>query len=156
MVEHLPPVSLAFLSSCRSYDANYSRGDCSLTQATDTTNIRLVFAAVKETILQNALKDSKILRYAFRLCFSAGKSCVRVFYQISWSDVGNAQVFSSCPRIFLLVAAIYVSVSRGLHRPSLIVLQFTSGKPHPRPLHPRHQQTDSLAPFSLSSMHLHL
>ena len=33
----------------------------SLTQATDTTNIRLVFAAVKETILQNALKDSGIL-----------------------------------------------------------------------------------------------
>ncbi|KAL1711607.1 hypothetical protein EV715DRAFT_184095, partial [Schizophyllum commune] len=29
-----------------------------LTQATDTSNIRLVFAAVKETILQNALKDS--------------------------------------------------------------------------------------------------
>ena len=34
---------------------------CSLTQATDTTNIRLVFAAVKETILQNALRDSGIL-----------------------------------------------------------------------------------------------
>ncbi|KAG9310528.1 guanine nucleotide binding protein, alpha subunit [Chiua virens] len=33
----------------------------SLTQATDTTNIRLVFAAVKETILQNALKNSGIL-----------------------------------------------------------------------------------------------
>ncbi|KAF5364787.1 hypothetical protein D9758_009305 [Tetrapyrgos nigripes] len=33
-----------------------------LTQATDTTNIRLVFATVKETILQNALKDSKILK----------------------------------------------------------------------------------------------
>ncbi|KAF8161674.1 heterotrimeric G-protein alpha subunit, GPA3-like protein [Crassisporium funariophilum] len=32
-----------------------------LTQATDTTNVRLVFAAVKETILQNALKDSGIL-----------------------------------------------------------------------------------------------
>ncbi|TFK64929.1 heterotrimeric G-protein alpha subunit, GPA3-like protein [Pluteus cervinus] len=32
-----------------------------LTQATDTTNIRVVFAAVKETILQNALKDSGIL-----------------------------------------------------------------------------------------------
>lgn len=32
-----------------------------LTQATDTTNIRLVFAAVKETILQNALKDSGVL-----------------------------------------------------------------------------------------------
>jgi hypothetical protein len=34
---------------------------CSLTQATDTSNIRLVFAAVKETILNNALKDSGIL-----------------------------------------------------------------------------------------------
>ena len=33
----------------------------SLTQATDTSNIRLVFAAVKETILQNALKDYGIL-----------------------------------------------------------------------------------------------
>lgn len=33
----------------------------SLTQATDTSNIRLVFAAVKETILHNALKDSGIL-----------------------------------------------------------------------------------------------
>ena len=33
----------------------------SLTQATDTGNIRLVFGAVKETILQNALKDSGIL-----------------------------------------------------------------------------------------------
>ncbi|EIW80154.1 heterotrimeric G protein alpha subunit [Coniophora puteana RWD-64-598 SS2] len=32
-----------------------------LTQATDTSNIRLVFAAVKETILQNALKDAGIL-----------------------------------------------------------------------------------------------
>ncbi|KAF8635781.1 hypothetical protein AX17_003857 [Amanita inopinata Kibby_2008] len=32
-----------------------------LTQATDTTNIRLVFAAVKETILSNALRDSGIL-----------------------------------------------------------------------------------------------
>ncbi|ORY07721.1 guanine nucleotide binding protein, alpha subunit [Basidiobolus meristosporus CBS 931.73] len=32
-----------------------------LTQATDTSKIKLVFAAVKETILQNALKDSGIL-----------------------------------------------------------------------------------------------
>ncbi|KAG2352973.1 hypothetical protein BDR07DRAFT_1311753 [Suillus spraguei] len=32
-----------------------------LTQATDTTNIRFVFTAVQETILQNALKDSGIL-----------------------------------------------------------------------------------------------
>ncbi|KAF8344326.1 guanine nucleotide binding protein, alpha subunit [Cantharellus anzutake] len=32
-----------------------------LTQATDTDNIRVVFAAVKETILQNALRDSGIL-----------------------------------------------------------------------------------------------
>lgn len=32
-----------------------------LTQATDTNNIQLVFAAVKETILQNSLKDSGIL-----------------------------------------------------------------------------------------------
>ncbi|KAF9260798.1 heterotrimeric G-protein alpha subunit, GPA3-like protein [Marasmius fiardii PR-910] len=33
-----------------------------LTQATDTQNIRVVFAAVKETILRNALRDSKILK----------------------------------------------------------------------------------------------
>jgi len=33
-----------------------------LTQATDPSNVRLVFAAVKETILQNAMKDSRILR----------------------------------------------------------------------------------------------
>ncbi|GAA94912.1 uncharacterized protein L969DRAFT_96361 [Mixia osmundae IAM 14324] len=32
-----------------------------LTQATDTSNIRLVFAAAKETILHNALRDSGIL-----------------------------------------------------------------------------------------------
>jgi len=32
-----------------------------LTQVTDATNIRLVFSAVKETILQNTLKDSGIL-----------------------------------------------------------------------------------------------
>ncbi|KAF9356741.1 Guanine nucleotide-binding protein alpha-2 subunit [Mortierella sp. NVP85] len=32
-----------------------------MTQATDTLNVILVFAAVKETILQNALKDSGIL-----------------------------------------------------------------------------------------------
>ncbi|KAI8325573.1 G-protein alpha subunit [Martensiomyces pterosporus] len=32
-----------------------------VTQATDTSNIRLVFAAVKETLLQNALQDSGIL-----------------------------------------------------------------------------------------------
>lgn len=32
-----------------------------LTQATDTTNIRLVFAAVKQTLLANALKESGIL-----------------------------------------------------------------------------------------------
>lgn len=43
-----------------SYGADLLR-ICSLTQATDTSNIRLVFAAVKETILQNALKESGIL-----------------------------------------------------------------------------------------------
>jgi guanine nucleotide-binding protein G(i) subunit alpha len=35
--------------------------NASLTQATDTSNIRLVFAAVKETILQNALRDAGVL-----------------------------------------------------------------------------------------------
>lgn len=33
----------------------------SITQATDTSNIRLVFVTVKETILHNALKESGIL-----------------------------------------------------------------------------------------------
>jgi hypothetical protein len=32
-----------------------------LTRAHDTQNVRLIFAAVKETILQNAIKDSRIL-----------------------------------------------------------------------------------------------
>ncbi|KAH8988405.1 G-protein alpha subunit [Lactarius akahatsu] len=32
-----------------------------ITQATDTSNIRLVFAAVKETVLHNALKTAKII-----------------------------------------------------------------------------------------------
>jgi guanine nucleotide-binding protein G(i) subunit alpha len=40
---------------------SYTYHTSSLTQATDTSNIRLVFAAVKETILNNALKDSGIL-----------------------------------------------------------------------------------------------
>jgi guanine nucleotide-binding protein subunit alpha len=44
------------MSSIDSLTTNFS-----LTQATDTSNIRLVFAAVKETILNNALKDSGIL-----------------------------------------------------------------------------------------------
>jgi guanine nucleotide-binding protein subunit alpha len=35
----------------------------SITQTTDTNHINLVFAAVKETILQNALKDSRVLRH---------------------------------------------------------------------------------------------
>ena len=39
----------------------YSANQNSLTQATDTSNIRLVFEVVKETILNNALKDSGIL-----------------------------------------------------------------------------------------------
>ncbi|CAI4419392.1 BFH_collapsed_G0014710.mRNA.1.CDS.1 [Saccharomyces cerevisiae] len=33
-----------------------------VTQATDTSNIRLVFAAIKETILENTLKDSGVLQ----------------------------------------------------------------------------------------------
>jgi hypothetical protein len=55
--------TLESLSSVSIYPAlNYNfLTFCSLTQATDTSNIRLVFAAVKETILQNALKDSGIL-----------------------------------------------------------------------------------------------
>ncbi|KAJ7883083.1 heterotrimeric G protein alpha subunit 2 [Mycena leptocephala] len=34
-----------------------------ITQTTDTNHINLMFAAVKETILQNALKDSRVLRH---------------------------------------------------------------------------------------------
>lgn len=41
--------------------AAFTNIDNSLTQATDTSNIRLVFAAVKETILSNALKDTGII-----------------------------------------------------------------------------------------------
>ena len=54
--EHLPSVRLFASSHSRRTDQ-----DASLTQATDTGNVRLVFAAVKETILQNALRDSGIL-----------------------------------------------------------------------------------------------
>lgn len=54
--EHLPSVRL--LGSSRILRTDQ---DASLTQATDTGNVRLVFAAVKETILQNALRDSGIL-----------------------------------------------------------------------------------------------
>ena len=54
--EHLPPVRP--LASSRILHAD---DNASLTQATDTGNVRLVFAAVKETILQNALRDSGIL-----------------------------------------------------------------------------------------------
>lgn len=53
-----PQYVLCILSWFMSCYANIRH---SLTQATDTSNIRLVFAAVKETILNNALKDSGIL-----------------------------------------------------------------------------------------------
>jgi len=55
-VEHLPSVRLFSFSH-----TSHTDQDTSLTQATDTGNVRLVFAAVKETILQNALRDSGIL-----------------------------------------------------------------------------------------------
>ena len=64
------------VSLCHDYYANYSR--CPHT--TDATNIRLVFAAVLETILQ---KDSGILWYKCRLCFSGGKSCICLLCSIS-------------------------------------------------------------------------
>jgi hypothetical protein len=35
----------------------------SITQATNASNIRLLFTAIKEAILQNALKDSRVLRH---------------------------------------------------------------------------------------------
>lgn len=54
--KHLPSVRLLASSHILHADDNTS-----LTQATDTGNVRLVFAAVKETILQNALRDSGIL-----------------------------------------------------------------------------------------------
>lgn len=56
-------LSSTYILSKWAADDAHGRTDTghSLTQATDTTNIRLVFAAVKETILQNALKDSGIL-----------------------------------------------------------------------------------------------
>ncbi len=54
--EHLSSVRLSASSHTLRTDQ-----DASLTQATDTGNVRLVFAAVKETILQNALRESGIL-----------------------------------------------------------------------------------------------
>jgi len=36
-------------------------GSLSLTQATDTGKIKLVFAAIKETILSNSLKEAGVL-----------------------------------------------------------------------------------------------
>ena len=63
-----------FMKANRARFSVYSQlvaGDCllaalanlffSLTQATDTSNIQLVFMTVKKTILRNALKDSRIL-----------------------------------------------------------------------------------------------
>jgi hypothetical protein len=56
--EFIPTVSVF---GCRQLPSRFTHLVDSLTQATDTSNIRLVFAAVKETILNNALKDSGIL-----------------------------------------------------------------------------------------------
>jgi hypothetical protein len=67
------------------------------------------------------------------------KSCGLTWEMRRSSHPVRASLFS------YLIAVLYVSVSRGLHRPSLIVLQFAIGQPHPRPLHQWHQQTDSLA-----------
>lgn len=58
------PCKTEHLSSVRLFASSHALRtdqDASLTQATDTGNVRLVFAAVKETILQNALRDSGIL-----------------------------------------------------------------------------------------------
>lgn len=60
------PSTLKLVSSVSSFPCRHDElyeilTQNSLTQATDTSNIRLVFAAVKETILNNALKDSGIL-----------------------------------------------------------------------------------------------
>jgi len=41
------------------YGANYLHGRYSLTQVMNTTNIRLVFAAVLETILQNNSRQTR-------------------------------------------------------------------------------------------------
>ena len=60
-IKRVPAVSLSLLVVLIRRFMVYRSPVCSLTQATDTSNIRLVFAAVKETILQNALKDSGIL-----------------------------------------------------------------------------------------------
>jgi hypothetical protein len=56
--KRVPPVR-SFLVSFSNFVANVH--GCSITQATDTSNIRLVFITVRETILQNALKESGIL-----------------------------------------------------------------------------------------------
>ncbi|KAF7333953.1 hypothetical protein MSAN_02397300 [Mycena sanguinolenta] len=65
-----------------------------LAHTTDTANMRLVFAAVKETILQNALKDSKVLGtrcpgpWAFPCFGRAGRSFLVPHSLAHESDVG--------------------------------------------------------------------
>jgi hypothetical protein len=54
--EYLPPVSIP-----RRFLEHVLTKSPSLTQATNTNKIKLVFAAVKETILSNSLKESGIL-----------------------------------------------------------------------------------------------
>ena len=85
------------------------------------------------------------------LCFSGGKSCIRLLCPISQSDMGDAQVFWSLlilstplsshthPSIYnhtiilILTRAICDSTPRGLRRLSLIILQFAIRRPYPRP-----------------------
>lgn len=79
---------------CRLID--YTLTVFSLTQATDTSNIRLVFAAVKETILQNALKDSGILWWCRKQTLDKRHRTPRWFSTIS-QRFGWRSIYSPMP-----------------------------------------------------------
>lgn len=114
---------------------------CSLTQATETTNIRLVFAAVEETILQHAVMDSRILW--------------------SWWDLASSLMLSvvccHCRWVFLymyvraILTILIVIDSRSfvtLHLPPLPNLPYiyTSSSPH------NHQEAHYTCPL-ITTMH---
>ena len=142
-VKRIPSVSLGvFISLCHCVAMMLTI--CVLataSQVTDTTNIRLVFAAVQETILQRTRVycEMNVVFVSLVISFAS------VYYAQSRSlTVGNAQVFSSLfifsahsfsntfinpyhPIILILTCALCVSAHRGLHRPSLIISQFAIG-----------------------------
>jgi exopolysaccharide biosynthesis predicted pyruvyltransferase EpsI len=90
-----------------------------LAQVTDATNIGLVFAAVKETILWNALKDSEILSAArlmgrilcclvssFHISFERSVSDVRSLLSLHRSSIKK---IPACRKSIEIVVTIRVS-----------------------------------------------